>query len=848
MSEEKKDNKENKPEVKTKEIIFETAYEKVLFIINKVKDYIKSMSSSENKLIEDLDWVIKVIASRSLYTYELVKEKMIKQTEEYNKFINFVKKYNEEVIEMNKKHDIVSGILNIKRKEDILLKPSLFLKKMDNINKLRESRQKKKNNFIYTFGNYILKLYKERNKNNVNEDKNSNLKSNKNKDNKNNDSDKEKNKNKKEEHKNNINELINDEEKLSNNNNEIKSENNEVIKYVIPKQEKNCPENNKMLKKEKSDKNVNFNINIQRIKVSNKTMALKSKTNSKLMSPNSQEITKKKYKELMNLTKSEKNNFNHIKNIMRNYYINFAYNDPLMNNGHINSNLFKTDFNNFKPNNNIAPIDFFKRYRNNREKTFNVYKTKRQNSLPYNMDNMNIHTNNNKTKTNFMKSSKISLNLQTGNETNEERLDIDNNRASKYHKTEKIFIQDRTVDNKDKEGKKTILKNKLKLGNNNIKKEENNNNIINNHFEINVKKKERSVPLNLLISNHCDDVKDITSFDFNIFELKKKVGYNNVLPIMGYTILKTLGLVDNKIINTKKLESFLKTVSDNYLITTLYHNSLHGADVTQSLLVFFLHSNSEEICETTVLDLLGMILSAMGHDLGHPGLNNGYHINASTELGITYNDKSCLENFHSSYLFRILRTEENNILEKFSVQNYKTIRKRMIAQIIATDMANHGENISMIRSKIKTGKDQDRFIFLSGNDKTKFDEQQLLLNYLIHMADLGHNCKKFHISVQWIRILCEEFWDQGDKERERGLPISFMCDRNNYDVPTSQIGFLKGFILSSFDSLVEMFPKLRFTIDNAENNIKQWTKFQSEKKLLGWSPEKDKNEEKEGKI
>ena len=144
MSEEKKNNKENMPENKTKEIIFETTYEKVLFIINKVKDYIKSMSSSENKLIEELDWVIKVIASRSLYTYELVKEKMIKQTEEYNKFINFVKKYNEEVIEMNKKHDIVSGILNIKRKEDILLKPSLFLKKMDNINKLRGQDKKRK--------------------------------------------------------------------------------------------------------------------------------------------------------------------------------------------------------------------------------------------------------------------------------------------------------------------------------------------------------------------------------------------------------------------------------------------------------------------------------------------------------------------------------------------------------------------------------------------------------------------------------------------------------------------------------------------------------------------------------
>ena len=66
MSEEKNRNKENKPENKTKEILFETTYEKVLFIINKVKDYIKLKSSSENKLIEELDWVIKVISDRSL--------------------------------------------------------------------------------------------------------------------------------------------------------------------------------------------------------------------------------------------------------------------------------------------------------------------------------------------------------------------------------------------------------------------------------------------------------------------------------------------------------------------------------------------------------------------------------------------------------------------------------------------------------------------------------------------------------------------------------------------------------------------------------------------------------------
>ena len=41
---------------------------------------------------------------------------------------------------------------------------------------------------------------------------------------------------------------------------------------------------------------------------------------------------------------------------------------------------------------------------------------------------------------------------------------------------------------------------------------------------------------------------------------------------------------------------------------------------------FFINSNIEEICETTVLDLLGIIISAMGHDLGHPGYNNNFNI------------------------------------------------------------------------------------------------------------------------------------------------------------------------------------------------------------------------------
>ena len=807
MSDDKEKNT-IKNKASTKEILFETTYEKVLFIINKVKEHLKkAMSSTEAKLIEQLDWVIKVITDRSLYNYELVKEKLIKQNEEYDKFINFVKKYNEEVIQMNKKHDIVNELLSLRKKEDILLKPSLILKKIDDMNKVGEMQQKDKKNFIHTFGNYILNLYE---KNKVG-DKNFDVIM-----------------SKEENETNNINEVNNDEEKEIKEN--INPEENKKDNNKNNNEEENMTINPKKMISESintSKKYKSLSENTHKTKNPNKKLNLKCKSNIKLLNLKIQDLPKKRLKGFSRLIRAERNNFNQMKGIMRNYYLNIAFKEQLLTNPH--PNLFKTDFFSTKQSYNMAPMELFKKYIYTHEKSYNLYKTTKNSFLPYTM---------NKNKYNYLKNSKISLSLPLGFDANEEKFDMNYHKTTKnYFKTEKIFMSNKPNEKK----KKSIVKNNIKIEKNNTIEE--NKNFISNKLEVNIKKRDKSISLDILINDYISEVETINTFDFNIFKLKKKIGYNNVLPLLGFAILKTLGLVDNKIITTKKLESFLKTVSDNYKITTLYHNSLHGADVTQSLLVFFMNSNLEEICETTVLDLLGLMISAMGHDLGHPGTNNAYHINASTELGITYNDKSCLENFHSSYLFRILRKDENNILEKFSVQNYKTIRKRIISQILATDMVYHSEIVSLIRAKIRAVKDQERFLFLSGNDKTKFDEQQLLLNYLIHMADLCHNCKDFSISIVWIKLLSEEFWMQGDKEKEQGLPVSFLCDRNNVDIPSSQIGFIRGFILSSFDCLVDMFPSLQFTIDNAEKNIKQWTKYQSEKRLLGWTPEKNKKKE-----
>ena len=359
------------------------------------------------------------------------------------------------------------------------------------------------------------------------------------------------------------------------------------------------------------------------------------------------------------------------------------------------------------------------------------------------------------------------------------------------------------------------------------------------------------------------NTKLIMEKEFNIFDLEKKVGHYNVLPIMGRIMLDYFGLIDEKIMPVDKLEPFLISVANQYFTTTLYHNSLHGADITQTICLFFNNSNAEEVCHTQAIDLLSIIIAGLGHDIGHPGLTNTFQINASSEMAITYNDSSCLENFHLAKLFKTIRKVETNIFEKLSLQDYKKIRKRMISEILATDMAIHGKVLNNIRSKIpeyllQGKKDINTYKYKMkkfelitdiNNEETTSEEKQALFDYFIHSADLGHNTKKFDISLKWVELLSKEFWLQGDKEKKMNLNISFLCDRDTTNVPKSQVGFIGGFIIPTYNFLVVMFPTLSYTIENAKDNLNRWQKLADEGRKKGWSPpKKNKEVKKKDKI
>ena len=452
---------------------------------------------------------------------------------------------------------------------------------------------------------------------------------------------------------------------------------------------------------------------------------------------------------------------------------------------------------------------------NNKEK-------KRDNIIMRNRNNTSNKFSKKKTSTPNKKY--LSKNISKSNVANKKR-----NRDILSPKPKRLRNVKKMEDNK-------ILKSFSGIINTKQKRSESNKKVSDNHTEI------PQIQKDSVLYNVHYPLNRILEKTFNIFELKEVVGQDKVLPIMGKVILDVFGFNVDSIISLKKLEPFLISVSNQYFPTTLYHNSLHGADVTQSIALFFLNSNAEEICQSLVLDILGILISALGHDLGHPGYTNPYHINSSSELALTYNDISCLENYHASKLFRTIRNPDTDIFEKLSVQDYKTIRKRMIGNILATDMVNHGKIMTVIKSRISINlsENKKKFELLSGNEKTKFEEQQSLFDFLIHSADLAHNTKLFDISLKWVQLLSEEFWLQGDKEKSMNLPVSFLCDRDTYNVPKSQVGFIKGFIIPTFECLVNVFPTLQYSLDNAKTNLKRWQKLVNKKRLKGWTPEKTK--------
>ena len=309
-------------------------------------------------------------------------------------------------------------------------------------------------------------------------------------------------------------------------------------------------------------------------------------------------------------------------------------------------------------------------------------------------------------------------------------------------------------------------------------------------------------------SINTDLYKNIEKQEFNIFNLEKKIGREMVLPLIGYYVFNTFEF--GEIIKYNKFEKWCQKIADGYIRTNYYHNDLHAADITQTCMLYIKIGELQKEINFSKYEICIVFLSCMCHDYQHPGVNNNFLKETNNKLAIRYNDISILENMHISTTFKlILNNKDYNIFEEVEKDIYKKIRKGMISCVLATDMAFHNIYVDFLKNEIKNRKEKKEDYL---NDKNKEELVQKYLNSLIHSSDISNPTKLFDIYFEWAKLVVEEFWDQGDKEKKLNLVCS--CDREKVSIYKSQLGFINFIEIPYFSLIAEINPKLKFFYEN----------------------------------
>ncbi|XP_069087130.1 dual specificity calcium/calmodulin-dependent 3',5'-cyclic nucleotide phosphodiesterase 1B isoform X1 [Pleurodeles waltl] len=286
-------------------------------------------------------------------------------------------------------------------------------------------------------------------------------------------------------------------------------------------------------------------------------------------------------------------------------------------------------------------------------------------------------------------------------------------------------------------------------------------------------------------------LKNLDLWGFDVFALNR-VSEDHALKTIVFELLTRHNLNSRFKIPAAYLLSLLDLLESGYgKYKNPYHNQIHAADVTQTVHCFLLRTGMVHCL--TEIEVLATIFAAAIHDFEHTGTTNSFHIQTKSDCAILYNDRSVLENHHVSAVFRIMQDEELNIFVNLTKDEFTELRSLVIEMVLATDMSCHFQQVKSVKTSLQQ---------LETIDKSK------ALSLLLHAADISHPTKQWTVHSRWTKALMEEFFRQGDKEADLGLPFSPLCDRKATLVAQSQIGFIEFIVDPTFSVLTDVAEKI----------------------------------------
>uniref|UniRef100_A0A8C2HG18 Phosphodiesterase n=1 Tax=Cyprinus carpio TaxID=7962 RepID=A0A8C2HG18_CYPCA len=308
------------------------------------------------------------------------------------------------------------------------------------------------------------------------------------------------------------------------------------------------------------------------------------------------------------------------------------------------------------------------------------------------------------------------------------------------------------------------------------------------------------------------ELNDLNKWGLNIFRV---ADYSNNRPLscIMFAIFQERDLLKTFGIPVDTFITYVMTLEDHYHANVAYHNSLHAADVTQSTHVLLSTPALDAVF--TDLEILAALFAAAIHDVDHPGVSNQFLINTNSELALMYNDESVLENHHLAVGFKLLHEENCDIFQNLTKRQRQSLRKLVIDMVLATDMSKHMSLLADLKTMVETKKVTSSGVLMLDH----YNDRIQVLRNMVHCADLSNPTKPLAVYRQWTERIMEEFFRQGDKERERGMEISPMCDKHTASVEKSQVGFIDYIVHPLWETWGDLVhPDAQEILDTLEDN------------------------------
>lgn len=329
--------------------------------------------------------------------------------------------------------------------------------------------------------------------------------------------------------------------------------------------------------------------------------------------------------------------------------------------------------------------------------------------------------------------------------------------------------------------------------------------------EIFIRKFKWEIPKLNTISGWDKYIPHLNCWEFDIWSIDDHLILFDLLVYIfeQYNLLELYG------ISKQQFKEFIYDVYRSY--TDLpYHNFKHAFDVLHSSYLFLKECELDRIL--TSLDIFALLLAALIHDVGHNGVSNMYHVESGSPLALLYNDKSVLENHHSSYGFQIIL--RNRILENLSADQYRHFRNLAICSILYTDLSKHSKFLEKLKA-------------LNTREVSNEEIRKILVIAILKCSDISNPIKPFNISKKWGEAIQTESYCLGDHLNNLGyieVPKEINRSFGIGSIAESQIKFIDCIMEPLFKAMGTCFPKFSKFDENIKENRNKWQQMLIEEK------------------